>query len=131
MTFRAKLFFVFTGALLVSVGVIVAGVTISARRAFDQLNARHTDALVQQFQNEFDRRKVEVVNAVNGVAEEDATVTMAMKLAKPGADISVFVNDENKSRKHGNSKFWISSEMTARLFLRTKRPPGSAIRSRG
>lgn len=93
MTFRAKLFFVFTGALLVSVAVIVGGVTISAQRAFGQLNARHTDALVQQFQREFDRRKMEVVSAVSGVAEEDATVSMAMKLAKPGADVSVYVND--------------------------------------
>ena len=93
MTFRAKLFFVFTGALLVSVAVIVGGVTISARRSFGQLNAQQTSVLIQQFQHEFDRRQMEVVNAVSGVAEEDATVSMAMKLAKPGADVSLDVND--------------------------------------
>jgi signal transduction histidine kinase len=93
VTFRAKLFFVFTGALLVSVAVIVVGVTISAQRAFDQLNTQHTNALVEQFQREFDRRKTEVVNAVRGVAEDQGTVTMAMNLARPGADVSVYVND--------------------------------------
>ncbi|HTZ72850.1 MAG TPA: ATP-binding protein [Candidatus Aquilonibacter sp.] len=93
MTFRAKLFFVFTLALLVSVGVIVAGVTINTRRAFDTLNAEHTNALLAQFQREFDRRKVEVVNRVHGVAEDQGTVTMAMNLARPGADVSVYVND--------------------------------------
>jgi signal transduction histidine kinase len=93
VTFRAKLFFVFTLALLVSVGVIVGGVTISARSAFYELNSRHTDALVAQFHNEFDRRKQEVVNRVHGVAEDQGTVTMAMNLARPQADVSVYVND--------------------------------------
>jgi two-component system, NtrC family, nitrogen regulation sensor histidine kinase NtrY len=93
VTFRAKLFFVFTLALLVSVGVIVAGVTINTRSAFDQLNAQHTNALVAQFQREFDRRKLEVVNRVHGVAEDQGTVTMAMNLARPQADVSVYVND--------------------------------------
>lgn len=93
MTFRAKLFFVFTGALLVSVAVIVGGVTMSARRQFDQLNTQQTGVLVQQFQREFDRRKMEVVNSVRAAAEDQGTVTMAMNLARPGADVSVWVND--------------------------------------
>jgi two-component system, NtrC family, nitrogen regulation sensor histidine kinase NtrY len=93
VTFRAKLFFVFTGALLVSVAVIVGGVTMSARRQFDQLNTQQTGVLVQQFQREFDRRKMEVVNSVRAAAEDQGTVTMAMSLARPGADVSVWVND--------------------------------------
>jgi signal transduction histidine kinase len=93
VTFRAKLFFVFTLALLVSVGVIVAGVTISTRRAFDDLNGRHTDALVAQFRQEFDRRKLDVVQRVQAIAGDQLTVTMAMSLARPQADVSVYVND--------------------------------------
>ena len=50
MTFRSKLFCVFTIALLLSVGVIAAGVTVVARRAFDDLNRQHSEALVAQFE---------------------------------------------------------------------------------
>ena len=99
MTFRAKLFWVFTLALLVSVGLIVGGVTLSTRRAFDDLNTRHTDALVAQFQREFDRRKIEVVNRIRGVAEDQATVTMAMNLARSPGELSMYVNDAGGTAK--------------------------------
>ncbi|HXU47551.1 MAG TPA: ATP-binding protein [Candidatus Binatia bacterium] len=99
MTFRAKLFFVFTLALLVSIGVIVAGATINVRKSIEQLNAEHTDALVAQFQQEVDRRKAEVLTRVHGVAEDSGTVTMAMNLARPGADVSVYVNDAQQVAK--------------------------------
>ena len=93
MTFRTKLFVVFTLALFVSVGVITSGVILSTRRAFGAQNSRRTDALIAQFQHEFQDRKQEVVNRVHGVAEDEGTVTMAMNLAKPNADVSVYVND--------------------------------------
>ena len=93
MTFRAKLFFVFTAALLVSIGVVVGGVTLSAQRSFDQLNTEYTSALVQQFQHEVDRLKLEVVTRVRGVADDQGTVNMALNLARPGADVSTFVTD--------------------------------------
>lgn len=99
MTFRAKLFWVFTLALLVSVGLIVGGVTLSTRRAFDDLNTRHTDALVAQFQREFDRRKIEVVNRIRGVAEDQTTVTMAMNLARSPGELSMYVNDAGGAAK--------------------------------
>src|SRR6185437_4878682 len=94
-----KLFFVFTLALLVSIGVIVAGATINVRKSIEQLNAEHTDALVAQFQQEVDRRKAEVLTRVHGVAEDSGTVTMAMNLARPGADVSVYVNDAQQVAK--------------------------------
>ncbi|HKQ86818.1 MAG TPA: ATP-binding protein [Candidatus Acidoferrales bacterium] len=101
MTFRTKLFFVFTLALLVSVGVIVAGVTITARNSFEQLNAEHTNALIEQFKREYARRETEVVTRVHGVAEDSGTVTMAMNLARPAADVSVYVNDAQEvARAH-------------------------------
>jgi two-component system nitrogen regulation sensor histidine kinase NtrY len=93
VTFRAKLFFLFTLALLVSVGAIVGGVTLNERRTFQQLNTQHTDALLTQFHNEFEQRKSDVVNHVRGVAEDSATVSMALTLARPGADASGYVTD--------------------------------------
>jgi two-component system, NtrC family, nitrogen regulation sensor histidine kinase NtrY len=93
MTFRAKLFWVFTIALLLSVGVIVAGVTIVARRAFNDSNRQHSEALVSQFAGEFQRRGQDVVNRVQGIADAEGTVRMAIDLNRPKADVSVYVND--------------------------------------
>ncbi len=95
MTFRAKLFWVFTLSLVLSVGLIAAGVIVVTRRAFDNLNSQHTDALVAQFQREIERRRQDVVHRVEGIAEEEGTVSMATRLALPQADVSVYVNDAN------------------------------------
>src|ERR1700683_2777898 len=83
----------FTLALLLLVGLISAGVTIVSRSAFDDLNRQHSDALVAQFQREFDRRAQDVAHQVQGVADAEATVRMAIDLSRPQADVSVYVND--------------------------------------
>ncbi len=95
MTFRSKLFWIFTLALVLSVGLVAAGVTIVTRRAFDELNSRHSDALVAQFNKEIERRKLDVAHRVEGVAEEEGTVRMATTLALPNADVSRYVDDAN------------------------------------
>jgi two-component system, NtrC family, nitrogen regulation sensor histidine kinase NtrY len=93
VTFRTKLLIVFLLALLSSVGVIAVGVTIVARRAFDTLNQHYSDALVGQFEREVDRRKQNIANRVQGIADAEATVRMAIDLSRPQADVSVYVND--------------------------------------
>jgi two-component system, NtrC family, nitrogen regulation sensor histidine kinase NtrY len=93
VTFRSKLFWIFTIALLLSVGVIAAGVTIVARQAFDDLNRQHSEALVSQFEGEFQRRGQDVVHRVQGIADAEGTVRMAIELSRPKADVSVYVND--------------------------------------
>jgi len=93
VTFRSRLFWVFTIALLLSVGVIAAGVTVVARRAFDELNRQHSEALVAQFEGEFQRRGQDVVHTVQGIADAEGTVRMAIDLSRPKADVSVYVND--------------------------------------
>ena len=95
MTFRSKLFWIFTLALVLSVGLVAAGVTIVTRRAFEELNSRHSDALVAQFNKEIERRKLDVAHRVEGVAEEEGTVRMATTLALPNADVSRYVDDAN------------------------------------
>jgi two-component system, NtrC family, nitrogen regulation sensor histidine kinase NtrY len=93
VTFRTKLLVVFVLALLSSVGVIAVGVTIVARRAFDTMNQQYSDALVGQFEREVDRHKQSIVNRVQGLADAEATVRMAIDLSRPQADVSVYVND--------------------------------------
>jgi two-component system nitrogen regulation sensor histidine kinase NtrY len=92
VTFRSKLFWMFTVALIASVVLIAAGVTIVTRQAFEKMYAQHTDALVAQFQREFDQRKRDVARQVQIITDEDATVRMAIGLAQPQADVSAYVN---------------------------------------
>ena len=93
MTFRTKLFVVFTLALLLSVGLVAIGVTSVTRRAFDQLNHQHTDAAVLQFSKEFARREADVAHQVQGIADAESTVRMAIDLSRPSSDVSIYVND--------------------------------------
>ena len=93
MTFRTKLFWIFTFALAIAVALIATGVTIVARKAFDENNAQHTDALVAQFQREFVRRGQDVARRVQGIANAEGTVRMAIDLARPSADPSIYVDD--------------------------------------
>ena len=83
VTFRIKLFIVFTFALLLSVGLVAVGVTAVTRRAFDQLNHQYSDAAVAQFSREFARREQDVVHQVQGIADAEGTVRMAIDLSRP------------------------------------------------
>ena len=83
MTFRNKIFVMFTLAIILAVAVVATGVTYSARDAFGDLNARRTTALIGQFQNEFSRRGLDIVRRTQGVADAEATVRMAIELARP------------------------------------------------
>ena len=93
MKFRSKLFWIVTLALVAAVGLIAAGVTIVVRQAFAESNLQHSEALVAQFQREFDGRKQDVARSVQRVADDEATVRMAIALSRPQADVSVYVND--------------------------------------
>jgi len=93
VTFRAKLFWIFTLALVLAIALITAGVTVVARKGFDENNAQHSDALVAQFQREFVRRGQDVARRVQGIANAEATVRMAIDLARPTADPSIYVGD--------------------------------------
>jgi two-component system nitrogen regulation sensor histidine kinase NtrY len=93
VTFRTKLFLIFTFALLLSVGVVAVGVTTVTRRAFEDSNRQHSEALVSQFEREFDRRGQGVVHRVQGIADAEGTVRMAIDLTRPQADVSIYVND--------------------------------------
>ena len=101
MTFRSKLFWVFTLALLLSVALIAAGVMVVTQRAFEGLNQQHSDALVAQFQREFERRGQDIVHRVQGIADAEPTVRMAIDLSRPRSDVSIYVNDgRGVSRAH-------------------------------
>jgi len=93
VTFRTKLFVVFMLALLLSVAIVAVGVVAVTRRAFQDSNRTHSEALVAQFEREFERHKQDIAHRVQGIADAEATVRMAIDLSRPKADVSVYVND--------------------------------------
>ena len=69
MTFRIRLLLIFTAAVIASVGVVEWSVTDKTREAFEAQDKQRVDVLVQQFRNEYDRRKQEIVLAVKRIAD--------------------------------------------------------------
>src|SRR5258708_1049773 len=102
MSFRSKLFFVFLVTVLASVSVVAYGVTHYTRAAFEEMDTERTDALVAQFNKEFEQRGRDVAQQVENVANGEITLRAAMDLARPNADQSLYVHDAiGVSQDHG------------------------------
>ncbi len=79
MRFRTRLLLILTLAIAASVAVVDLLVLGSTRQAFERSEAQRADALVQQFRNEFDRRRREVVRTVDAIAASDAARNIAIQ----------------------------------------------------
>src|ERR1700681_635651 len=93
MSFRAKLLVFFTLSIVAAVTLVAWGVSVYTRREFELFDRQRTDALVAQFRREYAQRGEEVVHRVQGVADAEATVRMAIDLNRPQADASQYYND--------------------------------------
>jgi two-component system nitrogen regulation sensor histidine kinase NtrY len=93
LTFRTKLFVLFTLALLITLGLVAVGVTTSARRGLDEVITQHSEAFVAQFEREFQKTEDDVAHKIQGIADAESTVRMAIDLSRPQADVSLYVND--------------------------------------
>src|SRR5258706_7313757 len=58
-----------------------------------ELDQHPTDALVVKFRREYAQRGEEVAHRVQGIADAEATLRMAMDLNRPQADASQYYND--------------------------------------
>jgi two-component system nitrogen regulation sensor histidine kinase NtrY len=102
MSFRAKVFLIFLVTVLASVSVVAYSVVHYTQAAFEQMDAQRTEALVAQFNKEFEQRGSEVVQQVENVANGEITLRVAMDLARPNADQSLYVHDAiGVSQDHG------------------------------
>ncbi len=102
MSFRSKLFLVFLVTVLASVSVVAYSVTHYTRAAFEEIDRERTEALVAQFNKEFEQRGKDVARQVENVANGEITLRAAMDLARPNADQSLYVHDAiGVSQDHG------------------------------
>jgi two-component system nitrogen regulation sensor histidine kinase NtrY len=93
MSFRAKLLAFFTLTIVGAVTLVAWGISVHTRRAFGEFDRQRTEALVAQFRQEYAQRGKEIVHRVQGIADAEATLRMAMDLSRPGADASQYYND--------------------------------------
>jgi two-component system, NtrC family, nitrogen regulation sensor histidine kinase NtrY len=102
VSLRTKLLLIFMLTVVASVAVVAYGVTHYTRAAFEEMDAQRTEALVAQFQKEFAQRGEEVVHQVENIANAEITLRMALDLARPNADQSLYVHDATgAAQDHG------------------------------
>ncbi len=102
MSFRSKLFAIFLITVLASVSLVAYGVTYYTQKSFEQMDQQRTEALVAQFRKEFAQRAEVIVQQVENIANAEVTLNMAIKLAQPNADPSMFLRDANgAAQDHG------------------------------
>jgi signal transduction histidine kinase len=93
MGLRFKIFVLPAVAIAAAAALVAVGAEQYARRQFQQAGEQRTQTLVAQFQRELAQRGDEVVRAVQGVADGEATLRMALDLTRPQVDPSVYAND--------------------------------------
>ena len=102
MRFRSKVFAIFLVTVLASVSLVAYGVSFYTQRSFEAMDSQRSEALVAQFNKEFAQRGEVVVQQVENITNADVTVRMALDLARPNADASLYVHDANgAAQEHG------------------------------
>jgi two-component system nitrogen regulation sensor histidine kinase NtrY len=93
MSFRTKLLSFFMATIVAAVTLVTWGVSVYTRRAFEEFDRQRTDALVAQFRREYAQRGDEIAHRVQSIADDEATLRMAMDLNRQQADASQYYND--------------------------------------
>jgi two-component system, NtrC family, nitrogen regulation sensor histidine kinase NtrY len=93
MTFRKKLLVACILTTVAAAGAIGWGASRYAQAQFDRVERQQTETLLAQFRSELDQRGAEIARTVQGIAEAEATVRMALELNGPQADFSVYADD--------------------------------------
>lgn len=100
MSFRRRLLSVF--ALLIIATVVAIGWAISARtrEVFERTDNQRTDALVQQFRREFQRRGDDVFRRVKAITDSESVSRMALDLAHGGDPANYLTEAAQQSSAH-------------------------------
>ena len=93
MALRFKIFVLPVLAIAAAAALVAVGTEQYVRRQFQQAREQRTQTLVAQFQRELAQRGDEVVRTVQGLADGEATLRMALDLSRPQADPSIYAND--------------------------------------
>ena len=93
MKLRTKLVIFSVTVIAGSVGVLAWSVDRFVRQQFEQEQRQRSDTLITQFRREFTHRGDEVVYALQGIAEAEGILRIAIELSRPQADPSLYAHD--------------------------------------
>jgi len=93
MSFRLKMFVLFPLVVVAAVAIVGVGVTVFTRRAFERVDASHTEAIVSQFQREFANQGQQIVRGIQDISGSEATLNMAIHLNARDIDPSAYGHD--------------------------------------
>jgi two-component system nitrogen regulation sensor histidine kinase NtrY len=92
-SFRTKLLLVITLTVSVSVALVAFLVQSNIRKSFERLDDERTNALVNQFGAEFDRRGQQIAQRVEAVANSESVLKIGLNANQAQPDFSTFVNE--------------------------------------
>jgi two-component system nitrogen regulation sensor histidine kinase NtrY len=92
-SFRTKLLLVITLTVSVSVALVAFLVQSNIRKSFARLDDERTNALVNQFSAEFDRRGQQIAQHVETVANSESVLKIGLTASQAQPDFSPFVNE--------------------------------------
>jgi signal transduction histidine kinase len=95
MSFRRRLLGVFAVIIFATVIAIGWAISVRTREVFERTDNQRSEALVQQFQREFQRRGESVVKRVQSIAGNPAVERMATDLMS-GGDPSTYLSDASQ-----------------------------------
>jgi signal transduction histidine kinase len=102
MSFRTKLFLIFSITVLASVSLVAYGVTHYTQAAFEETDAQRSEALVAQFNKEYAQRGDEIARQVKNITDAEITLKVAIDLAGARPDQSLYVHDAaGAAQDHG------------------------------
>jgi two-component system nitrogen regulation sensor histidine kinase NtrY len=102
MSFRTKLFLIFSITVLASVSLVAYGVTHYTQAAFEESDAQRSEALVAQFNKEYAQRGDEIARQVKNITDAEITLKVAIDLAGARPDQSLYVHDASgAAQDHG------------------------------
>jgi two-component system nitrogen regulation sensor histidine kinase NtrY len=93
MKLRTKLILFTALVICASVGALVWNLNRFVTQEFERSQNRQAETLVTQFQREFAQRADEVAYALQGIAEAEGTLRMAIDLSRPQSDPSLYARD--------------------------------------
>ncbi len=93
MRLRLKLFLISAALVAVSVVAVAWAVSAITRRAYERAERTHTDALVTQFEQEYNRRGQGVSERIAAIKGTESVLRMVVDLSRPGGDASPYVNE--------------------------------------
>jgi two-component system nitrogen regulation sensor histidine kinase NtrY len=102
MSFRTKLFLIFSITVLASVSLVAYGVTHYTQAAFEESDAQRSEALVSQYNKEYAQRGDEIARQVKNITDAEITLKVAIDLAGARPDQSLYVHDAaGAAQDHG------------------------------